>query len=328
MTARGREEAPSPLLFLAALPLALLVAVGALLLLPDKPDDTIEYAAGSAVNRPGSGGPPLRVVAIGSSLIQAAADPRAIEAFSAARGRAVRFRRVTCVGARVEWVGPFLAELATDPPDLLVVEAEMLAWSGNGPADLTEEPGRPRRPRGAPTGGLALLRHRRGYASYWLVGEMRGALGLGVEVLRAGGGGSDPLRFADHVVDLLGAAGAKGPGLDADVYARRLAHVRLRDVDTLGEILGALDALKANGCQVVVLPVGRSPSADAMFPAHLSRDFAGFLDRFSARGFVVERERPRLEQRHYTDAAHLGAVGRSRFSEWLSGRIPLWREGR
>jgi hypothetical protein len=157
---------------------------------------------------------------------------------------------------------------------------------------------------------------------------MRRAIGLGAEVLRAGGSGPDPLRFGDHVVDLLGAAGAKGPGFDLDDYARRLSRIRLRDLDALGEVLDALDGLKARGCRVVFLPLGRSPAADAIFPARLSRDFAGFLDRLSERGFGVEREGPRLEQRYYADAAHFGAVGRGRFSEWLAGRLPLWREGR
>lgn len=327
MTARGREEAPSPLLFLAALPLALLVAVGALLLLPDKPDETIEYAEGPAGMRSGPGERPFRVVAIGTSLIQSAADPGAVEAFSAARGHAVRFRRVTCVGRHVEWVEPFLAELAKDPPDLLVVEAELLAWLVEPPAGTVEEPERPRRPRNAPKGGLALLRHRRGFASSWLVGEMRRAVGLGVEVVRSAGG-PDPLRYADDVADLLGALGSGAPDFEAARYARHLARVRLRDLDALGGILGALDALKGRGCRVVLLSMGRSPAADALFPARLSRDFAGFLDRLSERGFAVERGGPRLEQRHYVDAAHLDSVGRSRYSEWLAGRIPLWGEGR
>lgn len=327
MTARGREAAPSPLLFLAAVPLALLVAVGALLLLPDKPDETLEYAEGSAGTRSGLGGRPFRVVAIGTSLIQSAVDPGAVEASSAARGDAVRFRRVTCFGRHVEWVEPFLADLAKDPPDLLVVEAELLAWFVEPPAGTVEEPGRPGRPRYAPKGGLALLRQRRGFASYWLVGEMRGALGLGVEVVRSGDG-PDPFRYADDVADLLGALGAGAPDFDAARYARHLPRVRLRDLDSLGGILGALDALKGKGCRVVLLSMGRSPAADALFPARLSRDFSGLLDRLSERGFAVEREGPRLEQRHYVDAAHLDSVGRSRFSEWLAGRIPLWREAR
>ena len=104
--------------------------------------------------------------------------------------------------------------------------------------------------------------------------------------------------------------------------------MKLRDLDALGGILGALDALKARGCRVVLLPMGRSPAAQAVFPAELSAAFAGFLDRLRARGFSVESERPPLEQRHYSDAAHLDAAGRSRFSEWFSGRIPLWMEGR
>jgi hypothetical protein len=74
--------------------------------------------------------------------------------------------------------------------------------------------------------------------------------------------------------------------------------------------------------------LGRSPAADALFPERLARDFAGRLDLLEERGFAVERGRPVLEQRLYFDAAHLGAVGRARFSEWFAGRIPLWAEGR
>lgn len=313
MRGRGREEAPSPLLFLAALPLALLLALGALLLLPDKPGDTIEVAEGPTGLRP-SGEPPLRVVAIGTSLVRSGIDPGLVEAFAVSRGNAVRMRRVTCFGGHVGWVEPLLGDLARDPPDLLVLEAELLAWHLELPS--------------APKAGPALLRERRGYASYRLVGEMRKAVGLGVEVVREGSASPGSLRFADDLVDLLGAEGASGTGFTAGRYARRLSRMKLRDLDALGGILGRLDALKARGCRVVLLPMGRSPAAQAVFPAELSAAFAGFLDRLRARGFSVESERPPLEQRHYSDAAHLDAAGRSRFSEWFSGRIPRWMEGR
>jgi hypothetical protein len=115
---------------------------------------------------------------------------------------------------------------------------------------------------------------------------------------------------------------------DPERYATSMRLWMPQDPRQLEAVLAGLERLQRCGCRVVILPMGRSPEAAAMFPADLAAAFQATLDRLAARGFRVERQTCPLPQSCYLDGAHLNEQGRARFSAWFLTRVADWAGAR
>jgi len=293
----SRERGPSPWLFALALPLGL--GAGALLLWRADgaervhADQFFDTARLARLEAPG----PLRVVALGSSMVShALVFDGELEAMGAAAGRPVRFVRFSRNGRSLDAVPALLARLAERPPDLLVTEAEWLAWG---------EP--------APSFRRALKYRRR-----------RVFLALRVAVARLCGHAPDlgPGR-EDNRPGTPAQPEAPAP-FDPGRYRELLDLLEPQDPRRLEPVLAGLARLRARGCRVVVLAFGRSPGAAAMFPADQARTFSGASARLAARGLPVADAACPLPQDCYLDHAHLNRRGRERFSAWFLTRLGAW----
>jgi hypothetical protein len=293
-------RAPSPWLFVLALLLGL--AATALLLARDDtrtPEYTDQFYATARLERFRGPGP-VRVVALGSSLVgYGLAFDDNLEALGRAQGCPLRFIRFSHNGRSLDTVPPLLARLRQQPPDVLVMEAEWLAWGDLAQAEMS-------------------LRMR--------LKVRRRKLFLALRALLIGGRGNaghpDAGQGDNHAPG--GPLLAPGPPFEAGRYREYLRTFTPQDPQRLEEVLAALERLQQRGCRVVILAMGRSPEAAALFPAELAGGFQAMLDRLAARGFRVERPACPLPQACYLDEAHLNEQGRARLSAWFLSRVADW----
>jgi hypothetical protein len=298
------QRPPSPWLFALALLLGL--AATALLLSPKEtatPESTDAFYATARLDRFQDPGP-VRVVALGSSLVSFGLDfDQDIEALGRAQGRPLRFIRFTHYGRNLDSLPPLLERIRQRPPDVLVLEADWLAW------DL-------------PPARISLrmkLKHR------------RRKLFQALRAVLPGGRGNAGDPYAGQEDNHAPDPGRPRPVLlpfDAGRYAQGLGQWVPRDPAQIEAILAGLDRLQQRGCRVVVLTMGRSPEAAAFFPANLAAGSQDLLDRFAARGFRVERQTCALPQSCYCDEAHLNEQGMARLSAWFLTRVADWAGAR
>jgi hypothetical protein len=100
---------------------------------------------------------------------------------------------------------------------------------------------------------------------------------------------------------------------DAEL-AHMLAHRRVSTAAERGPYLALIRRLRAEGVQVALLDVPRSPRADATFPRRLDADIDGLVRRLGREEGVEPLAAERLPATAFLDRGHLNAAGRDRFS--------------
>lgn len=299
------RQAPPPWAFALALALAL-AGLAPLLRHADRfgarADPDRFYATPRLARLRGPG--PLRVVAIGSSLVGCGlAFDGDLEALGAAQGHPLRFVRFTHAGRKLDSIPPLLDRIARQPPDLLVLEAEFLVWGDRPVSPLRY--------------ALADRRQRLFQAAL---------LGL----IRLGPGGRDPDAGAEanRAPDAWERRQAIQPTVfDGPAYLQAVAEFGPQRPDELAAVLAGLAELRRRGCRVVLLPMGRSAEAQALFPAEQTAVFRLAVARLAASGFPVDPQAPPLPPAGYLDAAHLNAAGQVGRSRWFIAQLDRW-EGR
>lgn len=317
---------PSPLLFIAAVPLAAAILVALSLIAGEEApvarlDDGIDVDRLAMFNDNRH----FRVAAIGSSLMHCALLPDEIMgAHLTKQYGETLFLSFTQSGRNLDNVEPFLRRLRKTPPDLLIIEGEMLAWGQirDGFAQRFREwRGRIRRfVEKVIASCIVSWTECKVLVPLLVSPEGR------VEEGQTGGQTTEEAE-AEAVRNKLAVDGIddRGTSFDPGDYLGEVSQWRLREMAELKEIIASLSALRERGCRVVILSLGRSPTAQAILPTNLKSDYAGFLDRMTTHGFVVEREYGRIPQELYRDAAHLNERGRKVFSGHFLERMEYWK---
>ena len=309
-------NSPPIWLFLAGLVVAMLSFFALLLIVPRQSIETDfgfdgVYDTGPS-NRPALASA-LKVAAVGSSLIECGLAPDGeMEALAGRKGLNIKFSRLSRPGKDLKWLKPLLTKICQAPPDILVVEAELLALTSKNDDETESFP------------LLSKLRSSFGQGRMrlygWILGEEERLLGLQASPIQQGRYLADPM--------MKGPNSSSNPNFDQAAYSRDLRDFVIRDISSLNEVIPILRAIKARNCIVVILPMGRSPGAAALFPPTLHRAFLTFMERLSAQGFLVDQNPIRLPQEFYSDAAHLNEKGRRRASDEFLARVPRWVEAR
>ncbi len=236
----------------------------------------------------------LHVVALGSSKTMYAVD---FDAAFASRlgvpGRRVVFHRVTANDPAVGYLYPALAAIARRPPDVLLVEAELLLF------DRSEH---------APIAGL--LRHAR----------------LNLIMLRMhlaiapAHGEMDDNRGQEEWPPEASCRHRKNPDALA-AYAQYAARWREITDDERATDLAYLRRMQAAGTRVVLLTLPRSPSGDSVVPASLKRETALLRERLIKQDGFLEWEPGAMDESLYCDQVHANHRGRAFYSAWLAKQL-------
>jgi len=294
---RGAGKAPSPWLFALAFPLALGLVGWACLAVPPRPSraEVDWYFDTPRLARLNGPGPP-RVMAFGSSLVAyGLAFDESMEARASRRGQRIRFLRFAKGGLDLRWLQELLDRVEDDPPEVLVLEAELLFWKqqAKGP-DAWES--RIRVFERILWRGDRLLF---GGRPRWILDGM-----------------NQPAFLKDSLVPAP-------RGFDPQVYAKYLATVHPRSAAETRLIFERLRAIQDRGCRVVVYSMGRSPAATAHFTPALELGFREFMARAAAAGLRTAGSAP-LPQACYRDAAHLDDRGRDLASDQFLDGLGHW----
>jgi hypothetical protein len=236
----------------------------------------------------------LHVVAMGSSKSMYAIDfDDAFAARLAAPGRRVVFHRITASEPGIGDMQPVLEAIAQRPPDVLLVETELLLFD-----------------RGEPATFPALLKHARQNLS--LLRTQLAVLPAHREV--------DNNRGLEEWS--LEAICKQSQAPDAQLaYADYAARWRITTDAERAADLDYLRRMRAAGTQVILLTVPRSPSADAVVPPRLKQESALLRERLMKQEGFIEWEPDTMGESLYCDQIHVNQRGRAFYSAWLAKQL-------
>ena len=238
---------------------------------------------------------PLRVVAVGSSKTYFAIEyDQSFEKRHAALQGKVAFTRITANSPTVSEVAATLKALSATPPDLLLLESDLLLVNRHRkrPSDNKSWSTRLR-------GNLKLLAPTT--LGQFLVeeGDNFGRIHwIPEETCRAATSAAGLQRYAVTARRWTLASPAD-----------RMQHRRL------------LDALQQAGTQVVLLELPRSPEAEQVVPDLLTQQAGRLRERMLADQGYLAWTPGMLPGSLYCDQGHLNPQGQARYSDWLAGKL-------
>ena len=236
----------------------------------------------------------LRVVAVGSSKTLHAIEYD--DVFAARLGRPQRrvdFVRIAVDSPAFEDLQPALAALVRHPPDVLLVEAEMLLVD-------RERPWSPAYIRATARHHLLLLLARLGVGTF--SHELRGNHG------------------EDADTSGLACQRNDDPKLLSD-YAAQAMLWRTSSTNALDAWLGYLRRLHAAGTQVILLDVPRAPASEAAIPAAMRERIESLRTQIAQREGFAFWQPGAMDAGMFCDLVHSNTNGRAFFSDWLGHRL-------
>lgn len=240
----------------------------------------------------------LHVVALGSSKTVYAIDfDQAFAARLASPGRAVVFNRVTALNPQPLDFQPVLAAIARHPPDVLLVEAELLVLDRriNAPAaalDHARENLLLAWSRLAGTHADYALNNNRGLEDWPLASSCRQS---------------------------------KSPSV-LRLYADSATHWRTTTAGERAPYLAYLRRMQAAGTRVVLLGVPRSPEAAAVVPSGIKRQAMQLRDQLVKEDGFLTWSPPAMDETRYCDQMHVNRSGRAFYSAWLARQLAFLLE--
>jgi hypothetical protein len=237
----------------------------------------------------------LEVVALGSSKVLYAVDYDEIFARRLPKQtRPVVFHRLTWLGANVTDMEPVLQRVASNPPAWLLVESDLLLFDHSARFPIRDH--------------LRPLEER--LNSLFTQGSAEEELRKNL----AQNDGRDTFPAAEECL------ASQSPDMRL-VYAGHVAVWKPSTADQRERYLRWLRLLRDRGTKIVLLGIPRAPWAQAVFPARLSANSQAVLKSLvEEEGFDLWQPRP-LPAGAFCDEAHMTALGRAQFSDWLAERL-------
>jgi len=242
---------------------------------------------------------PLEIVALGSSktLYAIDYDDRFTKRL-AALPHPVAFHRVTFEGANFWDLEPALRALASHPPDMLLLESDLLLFDRGSRFPIRHD--------------LLPLEKR---LDAYLSGRKHSDDNYGQN------------RGAERFPSAQECA-VRQSEPERLLYATRLSTARLSTPESRQKYLELLRALRSSGTQIVLLRLPRAAWAEALLPPWAAQSNAVTLPEFAARnGFDLWTADP-LPAGAFCDEGHMTALGRDLYSRWLSTRLLAMRSAR
>ena len=240
----------------------------------------------------------LHVVVLGSSKTVYAIDfDQAFAARLALRGRVVVFNRVTTLNPQPLDFQQVLAAIVRRPPDVLLVETELLVLNRD-----TDAP-------------AAALDHAR---QNLLLAWARLA-GTHADYALNNNRGLEDWPLASSCSQ------SKSPGV-LHLYADSAAHWRTTTAGERAPFLAYLRHMQAAGVRVVLLGVPRSPAASAIVPAGIKRQAVQLRDQLVKENGFLAWSPSAMEDALYCDQMHVNRSGRAFYSAWLAKQLTVLLE--
>ena len=236
----------------------------------------------------------LHVVALGTSKTMYAMDfDDAFAARIALPGRRVVFHRLTASSPEFNDMQPALEALVRHPPDVLLVEAELLLIDRNDRATVVGLLNRARQ-------NLLMMRAQ-------LPGEF---INRGV---------NNNHGREDWPLDARCLSGKTQEAMRA--YADYAARWQLASDDERTAYLVYLRRIQATGTRVVLLRLPRSPSGEKVAPAGLMQQSAQLRARLLKEEGFTGWEPDVMAESLYCDQIHVNRRGRDYYSAWLAKQL-------
>lgn len=237
----------------------------------------------------------LEIIALGSSKVLYALDYDDTFARRLAREPSpIVFRRLTWLGANVADMEPVLERLLEHPPDWLLVESDLLLFDHSARFPIRDH--------------LRPLELRLNALFTQTPPEKALQSNLALN------DGEDSFPSSQECL------ASQSPDMRV-VYAVHVASWKTSTSHQREHYLRWLRLLRDRGTRVVLLDIPRAPWAQAVFPARLSADNREVLNELvSEEGFALWQPRP-LPEAAFCDEAHMTAIGREQFSDWLAHRL-------
>ena len=235
--------------------------------------------------------PAVRIVALGSSKTLYAVDFDARFAARLGGSQVVEFARITWEGANFWDLQPALRALAAHPPDILLLESDLLLLD-----------------RGA----------------HFPIRQNLLPLEQALHHVLVGAGGVDPNfgenRGAEQFPDAQECR-IRQTQTQRLIYAAHLNTTRPSSSVSRQRYLDILGALQKAGTQIILIRLPRAAWAEALVPASLARIDSAILPQLARdNGFLLWAVAP-LPDTAFCDEAHMSAAGRELTSQWLAGKL-------
>lgn len=213
-------------------------------------------------------------------------------------------KRITQNGGVPRSFEPALTALLANPPNLLLVESDLLLVDRNSRLD------RPWWSTSLPELQWALR-----------------TLGPNVSVILNRIIGSNPNVSADVAISSAACARAwSATGRRA--HAAKVATYQVAQLKTVAPLLTLLRQLQGLGTTVVLLDIPVSPTAARHKPKRLNDEFTDWLQDLRSYLRAPFWSPGVLPDSDYCDLGHLNEEGRERYSGWLAEQIIVWQESR
>jgi len=233
----------------------------------------------------------VRIVALGSSKTLYAVDFDANFAARLGGSQAVDFERITWEGANFWDVQPALRALAAHPPDILLLESDLLLLD-----------------RGA----------------HFPIRQNLLPLERALHQVLVGDSGVDPNfgenRGAEQFPDARECR-IRQTQTQQLIYAAHLKTTRPSSSLSRQRYLDMLGALQKAGTRIILVRLPRAAWAEALVPSSLARIDSVILPQLARdNGFQLWSAAP-LPDSAFCDEGHMSAAGRELFSQWLAGKL-------
>ena len=236
----------------------------------------------------------LHVVALGSSKTMYAVEfDSAFASRLVVPGRRVVFHRVTAGGPGLGDLQPALAAIARRPPDVLLVEGELLIFD-----------------RGKQGQVAAVLKHAR--QNLILLRTQLAIVPARREIDNNQGREEWALESRCRQSQTRDALAT---------YAMYAARWRVITDAERSTDLAYIRRMQAAGSRVVLFTVPRSPSGDSVVPANLKREAALLRERLIKQDGFLGWEPGAMDESLYCDQLHVNHRGRAFYSTWLAKRL-------
>jgi len=236
----------------------------------------------------------VHVVALGTSkTLYAVEHDQQFAARLATYGHKVIFHRITASGPEFEDLAPVLVEMTRRPPDVLLLENDLLVYH-RGDASTIEV-------------ALRQIRSNILLARAMFEGEPED-----LELAKNHGREHWPLESRCEQRKTPEALRA---------YASFAGRWRIMREEEQARYLAYLRPMQAAGTVVVLITLPRSPSAEFVVPDVLKRDGAKLRNQLVAQHHFQDLVPAPMSELLYCDQGHVNQRGREFYSTWLAGRL-------
>ena len=239
-----------------------------------------------------------RVVAIGSSKLQMAIEHDDVFAAAMTVQPMLRLHRITWDSAQYTDLRPAFEALEQHPPQLLVLESDLLVFDYTQARDAT-----------APSISLST--------------RLRRTVRLLSQRFRNGASGAELNRGVDRALSEAECAARKAPQ-SVQRYAEEVLTWRLSGPQFRAPYLAHLRALQRSGTRIVLLEIPRSPAAQSVVPATFEAGAIALAQSLATTENFDLWRAPRGTESDYCDQGHASDTGQHHFSAWLRDRLSDW----